>query len=242
MSEKLTVRLVMKHIRLSTLMLGSVVLGILGEFTPMALANTSHSGCFIEDENGELYDLGILCASTDEGAGEPVLQTGDIQVTLRWNTDDDLDLIVVDPAGSIIDFGSPTSPSGGQLDVDANGFCQTQSFTPVENIFWPTGGAPDGEYLAYVTLAIPCSLEELVNSGAATAAYEALAVSYTLTILNQGVTTTYDGVSRPEELGVEYPFRVGAPSEQAVPVAPVTEDSLELPEFNPPQEAIDDLD
>jgi len=230
----------MKHISLNgpalaglTLLLG---LGVGGGAA--ALAETSHSGCYVEDETGQLYDLGALCVVPS--GGEPVLQTGDVQVTLRWNTSDDLDLIVVDPAGSIVDFGTPTSPSGGQLDVDANGFCETQEFSPVENIFWPTGEAPNGDYLAYVTLAIPCTLEELAstNATAANAAYETLEVPYTLTILSEGVTTTYDGTSRPEELGVNYPFRVGpsvGSTEETVPETTPPEDELELPNFEPPE-------
>ena len=231
-----------------TLILG---LGSWGNSVPVALANNFNSGCYVEDENGELYDLSILCTVPDESVSivEPVLKTGDIQVTLRWDTSDDLDLIVVDPAGSIIDFGSPTSPSGGQLDVDANGFCQTQNFAPVENIFWPTGGAPDGDYLAYVTLAIPCSLEDLASSdeAAAAAAYEVLEVPYTLTILNQGVTTTYNGISRPEQFGVDYPFNVGATGTAPGEIVPAPstekpEDELELPRFDTPQDILDELD
>ncbi|NEQ52803.1 MAG: hypothetical protein F6K11_22140 [Leptolyngbya sp. SIO3F4] len=225
----------------------SVIILILGSVTwgnsvPVALANNFGSACYVEDENGELYDLSILCTVPDDGFGEPVLQTGDIQVTLRWNTSDDLDLIVVDPAGSIIDFGSPSSPSGGQLDVDANGFCETQNFSPVENIFWPTGGAPDGDYLAYVTLSIPCSLEDLANSNAAAAAvaYEGLEVPYTLTILNQGITTTHEGISRPEQFGVDYPFQVGETGKTAEPALEpepeLPEDDLELPKFDTPQD------
>ncbi|MEM7794332.1 MAG: hypothetical protein AAF579_07740 [Cyanobacteria bacterium P01_C01_bin.118] len=238
----------MKHISHGTAVLSMVSLLMVGSgsIAPKAQANNAHSGCYIEDDNGEIYDLGILCpVFEDDLSAEPVLQTGDIQVTLRWDTNDDLDLIVVDPAGSIIDFGSPTAPSGGQLDVDANGFCQTQSFTPVENIFWPTGEAPDGEYLAYVTLAIPCSLEELANSdaAAATAAYKTLQVPYTLTILVQGVTTTYTGMSQPDELGVTYPFRVGSPTATPAETAPAeisdppekSEDALELPNFGLPE-------
>lgn len=241
----------MKHVSHGTTGLSMVSCLMVGfstwGFAPTAQANNAHSGCYIEDDNGEFYDLGILCpVPANDLSAEPVLQTGDIQVTLRWDTGDDLDLIVVDPDGSIIDFGSPMAPSGGELDVDANGFCQTQNFTPVENIFWPTGEAPNGEYLAYVTLAIPCSLEDLANSdaAAATTAYETLQVPYTLTILVQGVTTTHDGISQPDELGVAYPFQVGSPTETPAEASPSvdispppdkSEDALELPDFGLPE-------
>ncbi|MGD1948113.1 MAG: hypothetical protein ACFB14_00500 [Leptolyngbyaceae cyanobacterium] len=242
MSEKSIVRPITQQIRSITSTLGilTVGLGWWTDTTPAALAQTAHSGCYVQNENGEIYDLGELCSApsdrTSERTAEPVLQTGDVQVTLRWNTNDDLDLIVVDPAGNIVDFGSPASPSGGQLDVDANGFCQTQSFAPVENIFWPTGSAPDGEYLAYVALAIPCSLEELAsaNASAANVAYGNLAVPYTLTILIEGATTTYDGVSKPEEFGIDYPFQVGPPV-ASPPPAEMPEDRLELPGFGLPE-------
>lgn len=77
---------------------------------------------------------------------EPVLGTGDVQVTLRWFSTADLDLAVVDPTGARIDYATRSSPSGGTLDVDSNGGCSGATSSPVENVFWPTGTAPDGEY------------------------------------------------------------------------------------------------
>ena len=230
----------MKHLHCSSPSMGTLMfilgLGTWGGLSSGALADTFHNGCYVEDENGQIVDLSVLCQVPAQGTA-PVLQTGDVQVTLRWNTDDDLDLIVVDPAGDIVDFGSPTSLSGGQLDVDANGFCQTQNFAPVENIFWPTGGAPDGEYLAYVTLAIPCSLEELasIDVTAANSAYESLEVPYSLTILNQGEVTSYDGSNSPEQFGAEYPFQGGLPTEAAEEMTPAeSEGTLDLPDFGQP--------
>lgn len=76
--------------------------------------------------------------------GEPVLGTGDVQITLRWDNSADLDLHVIDPSGEEIWFLSPTSTSGGQLDVDANGTCGNDP--AVENIYWPAGGAPTGNF------------------------------------------------------------------------------------------------
>lgn len=77
------------------------------------------------------------------------LGTGDVQVTLRWEGDADLDLHVTDPDGAEIYFGQPTSASGGQLDVDK--IPSTGDAGPhVENVFWPPGGAPAGDYEAWV--------------------------------------------------------------------------------------------
>jgi Domain of unknown function (DUF6777) len=74
------------------------------------------------------------------------LGTGDVQVTLRWAGGVDLDLHVIDPSGFEINFGATNAPSGGQLDVDARGDCSPC----VENVFWPAGGAPSGEYQVFV--------------------------------------------------------------------------------------------
>jgi hypothetical protein len=90
--------------------------------------------------------------------GEPALGTGDVQVILRWDNTADLDLHVVDPAGEEIYFSIPTSSSGGQLDVDANGDCSGDP--PVENVFWPTGGAPNGNYQVSVVYYGSCDATE----------------------------------------------------------------------------------
>lgn len=76
--------------------------------------------------------------------GEPQLGTGDVQVTLRWDTQADIDLHVTDPMNEEIYFAHRTANSGGQLDVDANAGCSNDP--RVENIFWPTGGSPSGTY------------------------------------------------------------------------------------------------
>ena len=95
------------------------------------------------------------------GTDEPVLGTGDVQVTLRWDNTADLDLHVIDPANEEIWFGSSSSTSGGQLDVDANAGCSGDA--PVENVFWPAGGAPNGVYQVSVVYYGPCDVTGPVN-------------------------------------------------------------------------------
>ena len=87
----------------------------------------------------------------------PALGTGDVQVTLRWESEADLDLHVIDPNGEEIWFAHPESSSGGILDVDANGACEGAS-RPVENIYWPTGDAPPGTYSVVVVYFQTCAL------------------------------------------------------------------------------------
>ena len=87
---------------------------------------------------------------------EPVLGTGDVQITLRWDAPVDLDLHVIDPSGEEIWYGNRTSISGGNLDVDANAGCNSMMTNPVENVFWPYGGAPGGQYQVSVVYFTNC--------------------------------------------------------------------------------------
>ena len=69
-----------------------------------------------------------------------------MQATLTWSNTNDLDLWIEDPSGAIIYFEKPRSSSGGVLDVDANADCEGLTTRPIENIFWPTNGAPRGQF------------------------------------------------------------------------------------------------
>jgi hypothetical protein len=90
------------------------------------------------------------------------LGTGDVQVTLRWEGEADLDLHVTDPNGEEIWFGNANSASGGILDVDANGACEGAA-RPVENVYWPTGNAPAGSYNVVVVYYQTCANTEPAN-------------------------------------------------------------------------------
>ncbi|MDH3729894.1 MAG: Ig-like domain-containing protein, partial [Acidimicrobiia bacterium] len=88
-----------------------------------------------------------------------IVGSGDVRVTLNWWSTADLDLYVTDPLGEIIYYGNSTSTSGGELDVDANFPCNVATTGPVENIYWPIGGAPQGEYVVEVRYAVECNSE-----------------------------------------------------------------------------------
>jgi hypothetical protein len=75
--------------------------------------------------------------------------TGDVQISLSWNTAADVDLHVVDPAGEEIFYAHRDSASGGALDLDSNAACGSDG-PRNENITWPVGGAPDGTYAILV--------------------------------------------------------------------------------------------
>jgi hypothetical protein len=75
--------------------------------------------------------------------------TGDVKVTLSFDRLHDLDLHVVEPNGEEISYTNDASATGGQLDLDSGSHCE-QTAANAENIFWPPGGAPPGEYIVSV--------------------------------------------------------------------------------------------
>jgi hypothetical protein len=100
---------------------------------------------------------------------------GDVKITLSFEPIHDLDLHVIEPGGSEISFEHPTSASGGKLDLDSGANC-TISVASAENIYWPTGAAPTGEYRVRVQDFEPC------DPGP---------IPFTLRIENGGVVDTY---------------------------------------------------
>jgi hypothetical protein len=69
-------------------------------------------------------------------------QTGKLQVILAWDDQNDLDLLIVCPNGTDINFVRHQA-CGGTLDVDANSDPQQLTASPVENVFFadPLPGA-----------------------------------------------------------------------------------------------------
>jgi hypothetical protein len=107
--------------------------------------------CDLYPEHPDCAGQPPTSSTTTTRPDEPSLGTGDVQVTLRWDTTADLDLGVTDPTGATIYFDNRQSPSGGQLDVDSNGGCEGTTTAPVENVFWPAGASPDGDYIITVS-------------------------------------------------------------------------------------------
>ena len=76
---------------------------------------------------------------------------GEVQVSLAWNNVNDLDLHVICPSGEEISFRNMRSRCQGRLDVDMNvRGNRPWSERPVENIFWPEGRSPSGDYTVVV--------------------------------------------------------------------------------------------
>lgn len=83
--------------------------------------------------------------------------TGDVQVSVSWDVDSDLDLHVIEPDGTEIFWDQPFSPSGGTLDLDSNAACEIDSVRN-ENFTWESGTAPPGEYRVLVDLWGSCDV------------------------------------------------------------------------------------
>jgi hypothetical protein len=87
--------------------------------------------------------------------------TGPLQVTLRWNTLEDLDLHLLEPLKVVgatceIAFTDPNvwgSPSAcgaiGSLDLDSEAGCSHDGVS-IENIIYPPATAPCGTYTVWV--------------------------------------------------------------------------------------------
>jgi len=85
------------------------------------------------------------------------VKTGDIQVSVSWDADNDIDLHVVDPNDFEVYYGDDISPEGGELDLDSNASCSPIDGINNENILWPIGKAPSGMYTVRVDNYENCS-------------------------------------------------------------------------------------
>ena len=125
------------------------------------------------------FDLQVAVANASGAIGPFValsttvlgVGTGDVQVTLAWNTDSDVDLHVVGGDGEEIFYGRRRSASGGELDLDSNAGCRIDGVRN-ENITWPVGRAPRGPYTVRVNYWSNCGVQRTdytvrVNNGGA---------------------------------------------------------------------------
>lgn len=109
----------------------------------------------------------------------PVIQsgTGDVKITLSWDRLHDLDLRVVEPSGEVIRYSNQSSGTGGTLDLDSGANCGASTANS-ENIFWPAGGGPTGQYVVSVHNYQQCT---------------AGPIDYTVRIVYDNVVSTYKG-------------------------------------------------
>jgi hypothetical protein len=101
--------------------------------------------------------------------------SGDVQVSLTWDTQSDIDLWLTEPNGNKIYYANKTSSTGGELDFD-----NTVAYGP-ENIFY-NNEAPSGTY----------KVEVDYFSGSPE-------THYNIVVKNGSVFNTYEGVINSNE-------------------------------------------
>ncbi|MCY3977912.1 MAG: hypothetical protein OXG23_07410, partial [Chloroflexi bacterium] len=86
------------------------------------------------------------------------LPQGDIEVSLFWSTNADLQLLVRDPAGESVFDDNPLVASGGILQEAGNVNCvPAATGTPASYIYWPPGTMRPGTYEVEVWYQNACS-------------------------------------------------------------------------------------
>jgi hypothetical protein len=93
-----------------------------------------------------IYDLTLSTSSVPQALANLNLPSGDVEVTLTWNTNADLQLLVRDPFGNPVYDDALRVPSGGELTATGNRNCATTTGTPVYHTYWPTGFLTPGSY------------------------------------------------------------------------------------------------
>ena len=117
-------------------------------FTPFKVKITKKSPAPVKKEPQSSVDDTKETGSAGSGGGGgqgKVPGTGDISFRIHWTPAiHDIDLHVIDPNGHELFFQNKFCPCKGELDID-----DTNHGGP-ENIFWPTGKAPHGNYKFFV--------------------------------------------------------------------------------------------
>ncbi len=106
---------------------------------------------------------------------EGFVNSGDVQVTLSWDSAADLDVLVYSPDGCQISWELPVC-GGGQLDLDSRRECRGDR--RIENVFY--SAPPVGQYTVMVNSYDACS--------------GPLSVPYRVSVSVRGVVQMYEGL------------------------------------------------
>ena len=115
-------------------------------------------------------------------------QSGEVQVSVSWDSPSDVDLHVIEPGGEEIYYGHKTSATGGQLDLDSNPACGIDGVNN-ENVTWATD-SPEGTYQVLVDYFSNCSIPSAGGEDV---------THYIVTVKNCGINKTYEGGFTPNE-------------------------------------------
>ena len=161
-------------------------------FFKIPLPSERRSDTVIANYNTDLLDgdsalLGVQVESSTGEVSKPEfielttieVGTGELQVSVSWDTQTDVDLVLIEPDGTRIDFEFPRSAAGGVLDLDSNPACSIDNVNN-ENITYEGSQPPSGEYVVAVSYFSDCDIgSQLTN--------------YVVTVRNTGSVSTYTG-------------------------------------------------
>ncbi|MEE9322485.1 MAG: pre-peptidase C-terminal domain-containing protein [Granulosicoccus sp.] len=116
-----------------------------------------------------------------------VVGTGDLQISVSWNSPTDVDLYLLEPGGEDINYDDVSSEAGGTLDLDSNSNCTIDGINN-ENITYQLP-PPAGEYVVAVDYYSSCSYD--------------FPTHYLVTVRANGTTTTYPGFFVPSDVQLE---------------------------------------
>ena len=117
-------------------------------------------------------------------------EASDLQVSVTWDQESDIDLKLREPEGFLIDFSRRESEAGGVLDVDSNARCSIDGRN-AENITYKNGAARDGRYAIFVDYYSNCLLPTPTN--------------YIVTVRDKGEVITFSGtLSESGRKGIHY--------------------------------------
>ncbi len=120
---------------------------------------------------------GAVGAALTRTANFQRVGSGPLQVSLSFDSNDDVDLHVVTPAGVDVYYGN-SSNTGGSLDLDSNPGCNID-YVNNENVVWPVSSTPAaGTYTVRVDLYQSCTRGP---------------VNFTVKVSNCGAVSTYTG-------------------------------------------------
>jgi pre-peptidase len=141
--------------------------GVDGYYTlnlPTAVTSTNLLLTINRHLSAATLDLDLAVADAGGATGAPVshplslttVGSGDVQVSVSWDSLTDVDLHVIDPNGDEVYYGN-TPGASGTLDLDSNPACAIDGVNN-ENITFPT--APHGTYTVRVDYWDACGVTQ----------------------------------------------------------------------------------
>jgi hypothetical protein len=111
----------------------------------------------VRNLGGDAVEFSLTLQGTGGAtATATTITVGNLDVTLSWNSSDDLNLEVRDPAAGSVNFRTPTSDTGGILSANINEACEVDNAdAPAETITY-SGDIPGGSYEIIVYYAQVC--------------------------------------------------------------------------------------